>query len=171
MAMSTEPKIPANGKHTDNGRPRGFSTLTPFLAVRDARAALSFYTEVFGARLVSSSELEGMIVHAELDFGCGRLQLGERLEGYNLTPSDPDEETTQFSLGIYVPDVDRVIEAAIARGAFLREPIANFVSDDRFGSIRDPFGIRWSVMTRVEDLSDDESARRVAAWLAESSRS
>lgn len=171
MAMSTEPKIPANGKHTDNGRPRGFSTLTPFLAVRDARAALSFYTEVFGARLVSSSELEGMIVHAELDFGCGRLQLGEGLEGYNLTPSDPDEETTQFSLGIYVPDVDRVIEAAIARGAFLREPIANFVSGDRFGSIRDPFGIRWSVMTRVEDLSDDESARRVAAWLAESSRS
>ena len=171
MAMSTEPKTPANGKHTDNGRPRGFSTLTPFLAVRDARAALSFYTEVFGARLVSSSELEGMIVHAELDFGCSRLQLGEGLEGYNLTPSDPDEETTQFSLGIYVPDVDCVIEAAIARGAFLREPIANFVSGDRFGSIRDPFGIRWSVMTRVEDLSDDESARRVAAWLAESSRS
>ncbi|MDO5076338.1 glyoxalase/bleomycin resistance/extradiol dioxygenase family protein [Corynebacterium sp.] len=167
--MTTEPKTPANGKHTDNGRPRGFSSLTPFIALQDARTALSFYTEVFGARLVSSSELEGMIIHAELDFGCGRLQLGEGLEGYNLIPANPDQEITQFSLGIYVPDVDRVVEAAIARGAFLREPIAQFVSGDRFGSIRDPFGIRWSVMTRVEDLSDDESARRVAAWLAESS--
>lgn len=165
---TTEPTNPANGTYTDNGRPRGFSSLTPFLALRDARAAVAFYTEAFGARLVSSSELEGMIIHAELDFGCGRLQLGEGLEGYNLVPSDPDEEITQFSLGIYVPNVDRVVEAAIAHGAFLREPIVTFVSGDRFGSIRDPFGIRWSVMTRVEDLSDDESTRRVAAWLAES---
>jgi len=33
-------------------------------------------------------------------------------------------------------------------------------------SIRDPFGVRWAVMTRVEDLSADESARRVAEWAA-----
>ncbi|GAA4783684.1 Glyoxalase-like domain protein [Corynebacterium canis] len=109
--------------------------------------------------------MAALIEKLAADFG----PLGEGLEEYNLIPSDPNEETTQFSLGIYVPDVDRVVEAAIARGAFLREPIANFVSGDRFGSIRDPFGIRWSVITRVEDLSDDESARRVTAWLAESS--
>ena len=48
----------------------------------------------------------------------------------------------------------------------MREPLTTFVSGDRFASIRDPFGIRWSVMTRVEDLSEDESARRVAQWAA-----
>ena len=41
-----------------------------------------------------------------------------------------------------------------------------FVSGDRFASIRDPFGVRWSIMTRVEDLSPQESARRVAEWAA-----
>ena len=39
-----------------------------------------------------------------------------------------------------------------------------FVSGDRFASIRDPFGVRWSIMTRVEDLSEEESAARVATW-------
>ncbi len=167
--MTTEPMPPANGQYTDNGRPKGFSSLTPFIALHDPRAALDFYTEVFGARLVSSSEMEGMIIHAELDFGSGRLQLGIAQEAYHLIPVNPDAEGTQFSLGIYVPDVDHVVETAIARGASLREPVAGFVSGDRYGSVRDPFGVRWSVMTRVEDLSDEESARRVAAWAEEMS--
>ena len=38
------------------------------------------------------------------------------------------------------------------------------MSGDRFASIRDPFGVRWSIMTRVEDLSEQESAARVATW-------
>ena len=40
------------------------------------------------------------------------------------------------------------------------------MSGDRFASIRDPFGVRWSIMTRVEDFSEEESARRVAEWAA-----
>lgn len=49
-------------------------------------------------------------------------------------------------------------------GATLREPLSTFVSGDRFASIRDPFGVRWSIMSRVEDLSEAESAERVAQW-------
>ena len=69
-------------------------------------------------------------------------------------------------MGLYVSDVDAVVERAVAAGATVREAPSAFVSGDRFASIRDPFGVRWSVMTRVEDLSDDESARRVADWAA-----
>ena len=46
-----------------------------------------------------------------------------------------------------------------------------FVSGDRFASIRDPFGVRWSIMTRVEDLSEEESAARVAQWAEEQAAS
>ena len=42
----------------------------------------------------------------------------------------------------------------------------DFVSGDRFASIRDPYGVRWSIMTRVEDLSEEQSAARVAQWAA-----
>jgi PhnB protein len=58
------------------------------------------------------------------------------------------------------------VDRAVAAGAVVREPAADFVSGDRFASIRDPFGVRWSIMTRVEDLSPEESSRRVAEWAA-----
>ena len=31
----------------------------------------------------------------------------------------------------------------------------------------DPFGVRWTILTRVEDLGEEESARRVNEWAAE----
>ena len=69
-------------------------------------------------------------------------------------------------MGIFVADVDDVVARATAAGAEVREAPSNFVSGDRFASIRDPFGVRWSVMSRVEDLSEEESTRRVAEWAA-----
>lgn len=58
--------------------------------------------------------------------------------------------------------VDQVF--AVSRGAKVREPVINCVSGDRFGSILEPFGVRWSIMTRIEDLSEEESSRRVTEW-------
>lgn len=156
---------PATGQHTTAGRPHGFSSLTPFIAVHPAQAAIDFYTEVFGARVVSLTSFGEVIVHAELDFGDGRLQLGEPTASSHLIEQSSSDEVN-FSMGIYVEDADATVARAEAAGATVREPLADFVSGDRFASIRDPFGVRWSVMTRVEDLSDDESARRVAAWAA-----
>ena len=52
------------------------------------------------------------------------------------------------------------------RGAVVREEVSTFVTGDRFGSVVDPFGRRWSVMTRVEDVSEEEADRRLAEWAA-----
>jgi len=111
------------------------------------------------------TEFDGAVVHAGLDFGLGCLQLGEPSPAYGLVaPPDGDEDC--YSLGIYVPDVDAVTARAVAAGATVREEPSTFVSGDRFASVRDPFGVRWSIMTRVEDLSEEESAARVAEWAA-----
>lgn len=168
--MTTPPTRAAHGTHTDHGRPLTSTSLTPFIAVHPAGDAIAFYAEVFGATLVYSTEMPGpdgepVIAHAVLDFGLGRLELGEPNPAYHLAPL-PEGDDVVFSMAVYRADVDAVVEAAVARGATLREPPADFVSGDRFASIRDPFGVRWSVMTRVEDLSDEESARRVAEWAA-----
>ena len=96
----------------------------------------------------------------------GRLTLSDPMEQYGLVaPSGEDAVSASFA--VYVSDTDTVVERAVERGATLREPVDTFVSGDRFGSILDPFGVRWAVMTRVEDLSAEESRRRVAAWAAE----
>lgn len=156
---------PANGQHTDEGRPHAFSSLTPFLAVQEVREAIAFYEDVLGARVLDATEIDGVVVHAELQLSAGRLQLGQPQPAYHLV-DQPSGDEVSFSIGVYVPDVDDAVARAVAAGARLREEVTTFVSGDRFASIRDPFGVRWSVMTRVEDLSPEESAQRVADWAA-----
>ncbi len=161
--MSTQQYPAAHGAHTTHGRPNGASTLTPFLAIAGAAEAIEYYREVFGARVIDVTEMDGRVVHAELDFGLGHLQLGEPMPDYHLI-AGPAGEDDCYSLAIFVPDVDDTVSRAVQAGAVVRERPSNFVSGDRFASIRDPFGVRWSVMTRIEDLSEQESARRVQEW-------
>ena len=156
---------PATGQHTTDGTPHGYSTITPFLAITNTAAALDFYRDVFGARVVNSTTMGEVVVHAEVEFANGRLQLGAPQEAYHLLPQ-PTSDDVSCSFVFYCPDVDATVERAVAAGATLREPLMTFVSGDRFASIRDPFGVRWSVMTRVEDLSDAESDARVKEWVA-----
>lgn len=150
-----------------NGKPDGYTTLTPFLVCSPARAAIDFYVSVFGATVVSTMDgPDGTIPHAELDFGDGRLQLGDASPQFGLVAptSGKDSDQVSGSNSIYVADVDAVVAAAEAAGATVREPPSTFVTGDRFASIYDPFGHRWAVMTRVEDVSPDEAERRLAEW-------
>ena len=162
----TENTTAAHGAHTAHGIPHGVTSLTPFITVPGARDAIGFYRDVFGARVVDVTEMGGKVAHAVLDFGNGHLQLGEPMPDYHLVPP-PAGDDDCYSLGLYCADADAVVAKAQAAGATVREPLMTFGSGDRFASIRDPFGIRWSIMTRVEDLSEEESARRVAEWASQ----
>lgn len=163
--------IGLTGRHTIDRRPRSVTAITPFLALRDARAAARYYVDNLGATLVDSTEMPGpdgepVVVHADLDFGgAGRLQLGEATPAYDTVPP-PADGGASYSLGLYVPDVDAVVSRLVASGSTLREGPQDFVSGDRFASVVDPFHVRWSIMSRVEDLSDAESSARVAQWAA-----
>lgn len=160
--------IGVTGKYTKNGIPKGFTTITPFIVVKNPSEAIEFYKSVFNARVKDTTEFTDengnkVIVHAELDFGNGFLQLGAANPEYKLMLPPKGDEAC-YSLAIYVDEVDKVFENAVQRGAKVRESIANFVSGDRFGSILDPFNVRWTIMTRIEDLSEEESSRRVREW-------
>jgi PhnB protein len=156
---------PANGTHTTHGRPNGSTALTPHLVVSPASTAIAFYQDIFGARLLGLTKFPGsdLVAHAELDFGLGKMTVSDPLEAYGLVAPDPGRGAS-FSLAVYVPNVDDVVTRAVSAGATLRAPAATFVSGDRYASLLDPCGVRWSVMTRVEDLSPEESRRRVEEW-------
>ena len=151
-----------------NGKPEGYTTLTPFLVCSPAAEAIRFYEDVFGARVVGRMDgPDGTVLHAELDLGDGRMQLSDPNEQYGLVPpSGQAADQVSGSTCIYVPDVDAVFAAAVERGARVREKPATFVTGDRFASIYDPFGHRWAVMTRVEDVSPEEAERRLNEWAA-----
>jgi PhnB protein len=147
--------------------PAGYTSLTPFLVCRPAADAITFYETVFGATTVQRMDgPDGAVLHAELDFGRGRLQLGDPNEQYDLVA--PAATTTiSRSTCVYVPDVDAVFALAVEHGAMVREKPDTFVTGDRYASVVDPFGHRWAIMTRVEDVSPEEAERRLAAWAAE----
>jgi PhnB protein len=144
--------------------PEGYTSLTPFLCVQGASAAIDFYVAVFGAELVDRMDgPNGTVAHAELDFGNGRLQLSDPNEAYQIAAADPAGFATH-SLALYCGDTDAVVARAEKAGATIREPAQTFVTGDRFASILDPFGQRWTVMTRIEDVSAEERDRRMAEW-------
>jgi PhnB protein len=163
--MDTQLRNAANGRYTTNGRPNTCTALTPHLVVSPASTALAFYQGILGARLLAITKFPGsdLVAHAELDFGLGRLTVSDPLKAYGLVAPDPAQGAS-FSLALYVPNVDEVVTRAVTAGATLREPPATFVSGDRFASLIDPCGVRWTIMTRVEDLSDEEGHRRVEEW-------
>jgi PhnB protein len=147
--------------------PEGYTSLTPFLCIDGAAEAIDFYVSVFGAKLVERMDgSNGIVAHAELDFGSGRLQLSDPQEAYALAAPERGKFVTH-SVSLYCPDVDDVVARAENAGATIREPAQTFVTGERFASILDPFGQRWAVMTRVEDVSAEERDRRMAEWASE----
>jgi PhnB protein len=127
-----------------------------------AGQAIEFYREVLGAHVLDVTRSGDLILHAVLQFESGCLTLSDPLESYGLVA--PTGQSTSMSLALYVRDVDAVVNKAVAAGAQIREPLTTFVSGDRYASLLDPFSVRWAIMTRVEDLSFEESSRRVAEW-------
>ena len=135
------------------------------LSVRDASKAIDFYTRTFGAKeKFRLTEPSGRIGHAELDFGGVTLMLADEFPEYGLLGPQPGQRTS-VTIHIHVDDADGVIERALAAGATLEIAPSDQFYGERSGAIRDPFGHRWSIGHRIEDVSTDEMQRRYTRLL------
>ncbi|HKN56450.1 MAG TPA: VOC family protein [Amycolatopsis sp.] len=117
-------------------------SLTPYLAVSDARAALDFYVEVFGATRRGEPIImeDGRVGHAELAIGDTVLMLAdEHPEIGHVAPHEGGA-----SVRVDVPDADRCVDHAVELGATLLRAVSDGPYG-RGGSFRDPFGQRWIV--------------------------
>ena len=141
-------------------------TVIPSLPIRDAVAALDFYCRAFGAvQTVNLPTPDGKIAHAEIRIGNSTIMLGEENADWNsLSPLSVGGSSTK--LLIYVADVDATFKQALEAGAkSLMEP-ANQFWGDRMGEIIDPFGYRWMLATKIEEVHPDEYPARMAAFFA-----
>jgi PhnB protein len=138
-----------------------FHTITPHLVVRDAARAIEFYCKAFGAsELYRNLAPDGKsIMHAELMLGDSRFLLHDEFPERNLL-SPLSYQGTSVTLHLYVADVDAVFARAIEAGAEILMPVEDCFWGDRYGILRDPFGHRWSVATRLKDLSPRELRQR-----------
>ncbi len=148
--------------------PSNYPQFSATIAVRDAKAAIEYYTKVFGGKeRMRLTEPGGRIGHAELEFEKGGLlMLSDPYPEWNATPDDLGGRSTVV-LHLYVADVDVIIEQAVLTGSKLSMPIANHFYGDRSGRVVDPFGHTWLISTRIENMSVEEMQKRFDAMCAE----
>ena len=142
--------------------PDGYHSVTPYLIVHDATAALEFYKKALGAvELMRMPAPGGRIGHAEIRIGDSPVMLADE----NLAMNARSPRTiggSPISLMVYVEDVDALAAQAVAAGAKLVRPVANQFYGDRTAGIDDPFGFHWYLATHVEDVPPDELEKRAA---------
>jgi len=149
--------------------PDGHHSVTPYLIIKGAAAALDYYTRAFGAtELFRMPAPEGKIGHAEIKIGDSPIMLADECPemGYK---SPQTLGGSPVSIMIYVEDVDSVFKQAIAAGGKEQRPVKDQFYGDRSGTLEDPFGHVWHVATHKEDVSSEEMERRAKAASAAAS--
>lgn len=123
--------------------------LVPYLAVRDARAAIAWYAEALGAQVVGEPSVmdDDRIGHVELAVAGATLYLSDEYPEMGLT--GPGDGQVSVSLTLMVPDVDAAVDRAVQTGAILGRPVRD-APYGRTGVILDPYGHRWILETPAD---------------------
>jgi PhnB protein len=143
-----------------NPVPEGFHTVTPYLAVDDAAAAIDFYSRAFGAKEEGRMPApDGRIAHAVIVIGDSRIMLADPFPQSTTKPPKELGGTTA-ALFVYVDDTDAVFQRAVDAGASPTMAPDDMFWGDRLAEVADPFGHAWQIATHKEDLSAEEVAER-----------
>lgn len=144
--------------------PEGFRSITPMFVFRDVRSAIEFYKRALGAkeRFVLPTPDGRGVMHAELTIGNSIIMMGEE----NPHCSSKSAQTfggSPVSFYLYVEDVDKAFDEAVAAGASPRMPVQEMFWGDRMGTVEDPFGYSWSLASRIKELTPEEILRGAEA--------
>ena len=143
-------------------KPDDYPSVSPYLCVDGAAAAIEFYGKVFGAtERMRMGEPGGRVGHAELAIGDSLVMLSDEFPEMGLV-GPKTIGGSPVTLSVYVDDVDATYKTALSAGASALRPVEDQFYGDRSGQFLDPFGHRWSIATHVEDVAPDEMERRAA---------
>ena len=130
--MSTDP--------IDNPLYRG---VIPYLNVEGASEASAFYQRAFGAKELSRIPADDgrRLTHCHLEINGGSLMLGDTFpeHGRGL------QRSHSFTMNLQVGDIDAWWARAVAAGAQVTMPVRTMFWGDRYGALRDPFGVNWAM--------------------------
>jgi PhnB protein len=148
--------------------PEGQHTISPHLTVKGAPQAIEFYKKAFGAtEMHRMGGPGGLIMHAALKVGDSVFFLNDEMPMPEGGKSPASLGGTAVTINLYVPDADTTWRQAISAGARETMPIADMFWGDRYGIITDPFGHKWAIATRKEDLTVEEMDQRGREFMAQ----
>lgn len=125
--------------------------VTPVLTVADVRAAVAWYSDVFGfvehVRIGEGHRAQlGMPDGPAAELVVAEVRPGRR------TPDPAVSHQVMFK----VADVAEVVERAAAQGAQLVDPPHDWPYGERQATITDPFGHQWVLNQTLRDVEPEE---------------
>ena len=98
---------------------------------------------------------DGKLMHGSIAvFGASVLLVDEMPEWGVFGPKAL--KGSPVTIHVFVKDVDAVVARAVKAGCKVTMPVADQFWGDRYGSVEDPFGHKWSFATHLRDISADD---------------
>ena len=124
-------------------KPAEYSSVSPYLMVRNAQGVIDFLRQALGATELRRFDMpDGTVMHSEVRIDDSVIMLAEGSDAYPAFPA---------WLHVYVRDVDATYRRALDLGAeSVQEPRQNEGEADRRGGVKDPAGNVWWIATQLE---------------------
>lgn len=143
-------------KKVDPLNKKAYGAVSAMLTVTDIKAAAAFYQKAFGfAKRGIMAGPDGKPVHAELTLRGTTLMLGPESEQMG-NRSAKTVGASPAALYILTENVDKTVAKAVKLGATPKGPVMDMFWGDRVGTIVDPDGYSWWVVTHIADMTPKE---------------
>ena len=147
--------------------PDGFNSVSAYVIVKDPAKAIEFYRKAFGAEPGAVMKIPGTdaVMHAEVCIGNSTMMLTAENPQWDARSAETIGGSP-VSLHLYFDDVDKSFQRALDAGCEVVAPLMEAFWGDRYGKIKDPFGIQWGIATHKLDLTPEEIEKGAAEWFA-----
>jgi PhnB protein len=137
-------------------------TITAHIIVRDAARAANWYAEALGAEIGTRIRIpDGRYMRIELRLGDSQLLIADEFPEMGAI-SPQAVGGTYGALTVAVADADAAWQRALEAGAEVFHELEDAFWCERHGQFIDPFGHRWAVAQRLEEVTPEEVERRAA---------
>lgn len=128
--------------------------IIPYIMVDDVKKLINFLQAAFDAVLdYKLDRNDSTIMHAEVIIGNNKIMMGEPNEKFGAMP---------VSIYLYVADCDKIYNDALKAGATsIAEVKTMYHAGERYGCVKDFAGNIWWIATHIEDMTLEESQRRI----------
>lgn len=126
--------------------PNGFTSVTPYFIVEDAKVFSKFLREAFDAEIIDEHFEEGVFKHGTYKVFGSMIEASEGGDTYPFRP---------ISIHLYVPDCDKVFKQSIAAGGKMLYEVSDMPYGERSGGVEDPCGNSWWIATQIENMYPD----------------
>jgi uncharacterized glyoxalase superfamily protein PhnB len=116
---------------------------TVYLQLDGAMKAAEFYKKAFGAHVAAVHPVDdkGRTMHVHLYINGSSVMISDFYPEHGHNKETP----AGFSVALHVTDIDSWFKRAVDAGATATQPVSTMFWGDRYGSVKDPFGVNWAM--------------------------